>query len=92
MSEFLYSFGQKVDLYSLGIIFFEMCYKPLPTGMERVKILGNLRLPEVRFPEDFDQFELKSQVGLLPFLITQNLMFYNIVIHSLLGRQFYMLF
>ena len=34
---------EKVDLYSLGVIFFEMCYKPLPTGMERVKILGLLR-------------------------------------------------
>lgn len=34
---------EKVDLYSLGVIFFEMCYKPLPTGMERVKVLGLLR-------------------------------------------------
>ena len=36
-------YSQKVDLYSLGIIFFEMCYKPLTTSMERVKVLGNLR-------------------------------------------------
>ena len=34
---------EKVDLYSLGVIFFEMCYRPLPTGMERVKVLGLLR-------------------------------------------------
>lgn len=34
---------QKVDLYSLGVIFFEMCYRPLATGMERVKVLVNLR-------------------------------------------------
>jgi translation initiation factor 2-alpha kinase 4 len=27
-----------VDLYSLGIIFFEMCYTPLKTGMERVQV------------------------------------------------------
>jgi hypothetical protein len=40
-----------------------MCYKPLPTGMERVKILGNLRLPEIKFPEDFNQYELQNQVG-----------------------------
>ena len=32
------SYNQKVDLYSLGIIFFEMCYKPLSTGMERIKV------------------------------------------------------
>jgi translation initiation factor 2-alpha kinase 4 len=27
-----------VDIYSLGIIFFEMCHKPLNTGMERVHV------------------------------------------------------
>lgn len=65
-------YTQKVDLYSLGIIFFEMCYKPLPTGMERVKILGNLRLPEVRFPEDFDQYELKSQTYIIKWLLNHD--------------------
>ena len=35
-------FSLKVDLYSLGIIFFEMCYRP-STAMERVYVLGNLR-------------------------------------------------
>ncbi len=35
--------SEKVDMYSLGIIFFEMCYKPLLTGMERVKVIGMLR-------------------------------------------------
>ena len=36
-------YSQKVDLYSLGIIFFEMSYKPFTTCMERVKVLSNLR-------------------------------------------------
>ena len=54
---------QKVDIYSLGIIFFEMCYKPLPTGMERVQVLGQLRLKEINFPEDFDQIHLQNQVN-----------------------------
>lgn len=52
----------------MGIIFFEMCYKPLPTGMERVKILSNLRLPEINFPEDFDQVELENQVIIIPYV------------------------
>ena len=39
----IFRYTEKVDLYSLGIIFFEMCYKPLETTMERVKVLGNLR-------------------------------------------------
>ena len=33
----------KVDMYSLGIILFEMFHKPLDTKMERVKVLGMLR-------------------------------------------------
>ena len=36
-------YSPKVDLYSLGIIFFEMCFRPLTTAMERVEVLGNLR-------------------------------------------------
>ncbi len=37
-------YNQKVDLYSLGVIFFEMCSPPLATGMERIKVLTDLRL------------------------------------------------
>ena len=36
-------YSPKVDLYSLGIIFFEMCFRPLTTSMERVQVLGNIR-------------------------------------------------
>ena len=36
-------YSEKVDLYSLGIIFFEMCYRPLTTAMERAHVLGNVR-------------------------------------------------
>ena len=43
-------YNQKVDLYSLGIIFFEMCYKPFTTSMERVKVLGNLRTVSACLP------------------------------------------
>ena len=46
------SYNQKVDIYSLGIIFFEMCYPPLQTGMERIKILSNLRSKEIALPPE----------------------------------------
>ncbi|KAI5960796.1 GCN2 [Candida pseudojiufengensis] len=35
-------YDDKVDMFSLGVIFFEMCY-PLATGMERAMILNKLR-------------------------------------------------
>ena len=44
----LTSYNQKVDLYSLGIIFFEMCYPPLATGMERIKVRIWMIIKEVR--------------------------------------------
>uniref|UniRef100_A0A182MYS3 non-specific serine/threonine protein kinase n=1 Tax=Anopheles dirus TaxID=7168 RepID=A0A182MYS3_9DIPT len=45
------TYNQKVDLYSLGIILFEMSSPPLSTGMERVKTLMDLRSDAVRLPE-----------------------------------------
>lgn len=34
---------QKVDLFSLGIILFEMSYRPMTTGAERISVLSQLR-------------------------------------------------
>ncbi|CAN3365926.1 eIF-2-alpha kinase Gcn2p [Diutina catenulata] len=45
-------YDAKVDMYSLGIIFFEMCF-PMATGMERAHILNDLRLKEIKFPQGF---------------------------------------
>ena len=69
-SKIIYS--QKVDIYSLGIIFFEMCYKPLSTGMERVQILGNIRQPEILFPEDIDQIQLEKQLQIMKWLLNHD--------------------
>ncbi|KAL0241915.1 hypothetical protein I308_106089 [Cryptococcus tetragattii IND107] len=43
------SYNEKADMYSLGIIFFEMCY-PFKTAMERVHILTAVRQPSISFP------------------------------------------
>ena len=48
------TYSNKVDIYSLGIIFFEMNVR-LVWGMERVKILSALRLPQICFPQDADK-------------------------------------
>ncbi|NXC17320.1 E2AK4 kinase, partial [Corythaeola cristata] len=41
------TYNQKVDLFSLGIIFFEMSYHPMTTASERIFVLGQLRLRSV---------------------------------------------
>ncbi|CAI9734436.1 eIF-2-alpha kinase GCN2-like [Octopus vulgaris] len=48
-------YDQKVDIYSLGIIFFEMNYPPFQTLSERHEILTNLNNANVIFPDDFDE-------------------------------------
>ncbi|KAG1764160.1 kinase-like domain-containing protein [Suillus placidus] len=43
----------KADMYSLGIVFFEMNFS-FSTGAERIAVLEDLRKPEVYFPRDWD--------------------------------------
>lgn len=45
------TYNQKVDLYSLGIILFEMSSPQFETGMERVKIMAELRTPACIIPK-----------------------------------------
>ncbi|XP_060003026.1 eIF-2-alpha kinase GCN2 isoform X1 [Lagenorhynchus albirostris] len=64
------AYNQKVDLFSLGIIFFEMCYHPMVTASERIFVLNQLRDPtSPKFPEDFDDGEHTKQ--LLPLIRTE---------------------
>ncbi|CAK9442012.1 uncharacterized protein LODBEIA_P58110 [Lodderomyces beijingensis] len=44
------NYDEKVDMFSLGVIFFEMCYH-LSTGMERIQTLTKLR--EQEFPSNW---------------------------------------
>ncbi|VDB92332.1 unnamed protein product [Peniophora sp. CBMAI 1063] len=43
----------KADIYSVGIVFFELNFR-VSTGAERIKVLEDLRRPEIRFPSDWD--------------------------------------
>uniref|UniRef100_A0A8R1HPD6 non-specific serine/threonine protein kinase n=1 Tax=Caenorhabditis japonica TaxID=281687 RepID=A0A8R1HPD6_CAEJA len=45
-------YSTKVDIYSTGVVFFEMFYRPLPPSMERVSTITNLRNC-ITIPEDF---------------------------------------
>ncbi|KAJ1921520.1 eukaryotic translation initiation factor 2-alpha kinase [Mycoemilia scoparia] len=66
-------YDQKVDMYSLGIILFEMCY-PLKTAMERAKVITALRRPEIIFPEDFPFVDRKGAEKIIRKLLDHNIL------------------
>lgn len=55
----------KADMYSLGIVFFEMNYL-FKTGAERINVLGNLRESGIFFPDDWDPVRTRQQQSKLP--------------------------
>ncbi|CAL1531308.1 unnamed protein product [Lymnaea stagnalis] len=65
-------YDQKVDIYSLGIIFFEMCYKCQTTGMERVRIINNLRQANILLPDDFNSEEFGNQAKIIRWLLNHD--------------------
>ncbi|XP_057398022.1 eIF-2-alpha kinase GCN2 isoform X2 [Balaenoptera acutorostrata] len=67
------AYNQKVDLFSLGIIFFEMCYHPMITASERIFVLNQLRDPtSPKFPEDFDDGEHTKQKSVISWLLNHD--------------------
>ncbi|GMM58996.1 serine/threonine-protein kinase [Maudiozyma humilis] len=62
------NYNEKIDMYSLGVIFFEMIY-PFSTGMERVNILKELRSPLVKFPAEFDENKMKIEEKIIKLLL-----------------------
>lgn len=64
-------YDEKVDMYSLGIIFFEMCYK-LGTGMERAMLLNKLRLVDVQFPPDFANVKKATEKKIITSLLNHD--------------------
>ncbi|KAM6961283.1 eIF-2-alpha kinase GCN2 [Aplochiton taeniatus] len=66
------TYNQKVDLFSLGIILFEMSYRPMSTGAERISVLGKLRTEELDFPEDFVEYEKGTQRKVIGWLLNHD--------------------
>lgn len=64
-------YNSKVDMYSLGIILFEMCYPPI-VGMERVHVLTELRQRQPTFPADFNVVERSVQAEIILSLVNHN--------------------
>ncbi len=55
-------------MYSLGVIFFEMCYR-FKTAMERVHILNALRQPSIAFPASWPAGQSPSQREIVTWLL-----------------------
>lgn len=55
------NYTTKVDMYSLGIMFFEMC-RPEMGGMERAEVLEQLRRPYPALPSDFDSSSAQAEI------------------------------
>ena len=49
------SYDAKADMFSLGVILFEMCWRPFSTGMERISIIRDLREKAI-LPADYLSF------------------------------------
>ncbi|KAK0720656.1 anticodon binding domain of tRNAs-domain-containing protein [Lasiosphaeris hirsuta] len=64
------SYTAKVDMYSLGVIFFEMSYPPM-LGMQRALVLEQVRQSPPVLPADFKPAD-KNHVEVLVSLLTHN--------------------
>ncbi|VDP81347.1 unnamed protein product [Echinostoma caproni] len=58
-------YDERVDIYSLGIILFEMFYQAMPTVAQRVAVLTDLRKEQVIFPADWQLKKLANQTRLI---------------------------
>ncbi|KAF8340679.1 kinase-like domain-containing protein [Cantharellus anzutake] len=61
----------KADMYSLGIVFFEMNMLPFPTGTERLHVLTDLRTVKVVFPKSWPA-ERAKQRAIIQLLLQHN--------------------
>ncbi|PVI02725.1 kinase-like protein [Periconia macrospinosa] len=68
-SDVVGNYNDKVDMYSMGIIFFEMCF-PLKTAMERDFVIRQLRERKHSLPEEFEKPERALQGSIITSLIS----------------------
>lgn len=64
-------YSSKVDMYSLGIILFEMCH-PLKTSMQRDRELSLLRAKDPTLPATFENPELAVQRSMIQRLLNHS--------------------
>ena len=57
-----------MDIYSLGIMFYEMCF-PFSTNMERIQVIQNLRQRDILMNNELNEQDSKYVNKLIVFLI-----------------------
>ncbi|KHJ32965.1 putative protein kinase [Erysiphe necator] len=62
-------YSSKVDMFSVGIIFFEMCFRPLIPGMDRASVGCGLRNINPIFPDEFQASERQPQAEIILSLL-----------------------
>ncbi|GAA6018919.1 hypothetical protein JCM10207_009197 [Rhodosporidiobolus poonsookiae] len=65
-------YSNKIDMYSLGITFFEMFHGKFKTCMERIQVLHDLRRPDVRFPDSWDKVKLARHTKIIEACLTHD--------------------
>lgn len=65
-------YGKEADIYSLGVIFFEMLHPPFQTGMERDKVLNDIRCSDITFPESIKTGNFSTEIEVWLFEPFQN--------------------
>ncbi|KAL3851640.1 hypothetical protein ACJMK2_015372 [Sinanodonta woodiana] len=62
------NYDQKSDMYSLGLIVFEMSYRPMKTDMEKIEIFGKLKT-QSNFPSEILEPNKSMQVRIITGLV-----------------------
>ncbi|TGZ69923.1 hypothetical protein CRM22_003465 [Opisthorchis felineus] len=62
-------YDERVDIYSLGVILFEMFYRAMPSVHERVEVLTALRSEHIIFPMDWSSKRLSNQTRLIRMML-----------------------
>ncbi|GAA50191.1 eukaryotic translation initiation factor 2-alpha kinase 4, partial [Clonorchis sinensis] len=62
-------YDERVDIYSLGVILFEMFYRAMPSVHERVEVLTALRSEQIIFPMDWSSKRLSNQTRLIRMML-----------------------
>ena len=68
-NKFIYT--QKVDIYSLGVMFYEMCF-PFSTNMERIYVIQNLRSKEIVISANLNVDGYEKQLSLIKSMLNHD--------------------